>query len=164
MTPAKPSTLIPLISSLFIFLFVYTALSKLQHFNSFRAILSKSPLIGNTSEVVAWALPVTELIVALMLLFSPTRRIGLYSSLLLMSVFTIYIAYMILYVPHLPCSCGGVLKYMSWKEHLVFNSVFTSLALFGVIIDSKDSVPVKPDINSGLNENIVDQQRSLPAR
>jgi hypothetical protein len=143
MTPTKTSNLSFLIYSLFIFLFVYTALSKWQHFNSFRAVLSKSPIIGNMSEVVAWILPAAELIVALMLLLQKTRRLGLYSSFLLMILFTGYIGYMILFTPHLPCSCGGVLKYMSWGEHLIFNIVFTAVALFGIVIDSKGPILAK---------------------
>jgi len=37
----------------------------------------------------------------------------------------------------LPCSCGGVLQEMSWQQHLVFNIVFTLLALLAAILERK---------------------------
>jgi hypothetical protein len=49
-----------------------------------------------------------------------------------MFLFTIYVGLMISFAPHLPCSCGGVIKQMSWKQHLTFNTFFTALALFGI--------------------------------
>jgi hypothetical protein len=38
---------------------------------------------------------------------------------------------MLLFTPKLPCSCGGVLKNLSWKEHLMFNFCFTAIAFIG---------------------------------
>lgn len=134
MTSTKLNSVVHFISIVFIFLFVYTATSKFQEFASFKTILSKSPLIGNKYNSVAWSLPLIELVVSSLLFFAKTRLTGLCLSAVLMSVFTIYIACMIVFSPHLPCSCGGVLKQMSWRQHLVFNSIFTALALGGVLL------------------------------
>jgi putative oxidoreductase len=119
---------IPFIAAIFIFLFTYTALSKFLDFTNFKNVLHQSPLIGKLSSVIAWTLPLTELAAAVLLFFPHTRLIGLYTSLALMIVFTIYIGYMIAFTPHLPCSCGGVLKQLTWKQHLGFNVFFTVLA------------------------------------
>jgi putative oxidoreductase len=51
-----------------------------------------------------------------------------------MLLFTFYILYMLLFEKHLPCSCGGVLKEMTWKQHLVFNLFFTAIAFTGLKI------------------------------
>ena len=126
-----------IISSLFILLFVYTALSKLMDFTPFRAILHKSPLIGENATFVAIALPFTEIIVSLLLFVPRTRLWGFYSSSVLMTTFTLYLGYMILFTPKLPCSCGGVLKQMNWNLHLFFNIFFLLLAFTGVILERK---------------------------
>src|SRR5215217_6858645 len=117
----KRQITIEIISSLLILLFVYTASSKLLALDSFKSVLSKSPLIGEKAFFIAWALPVTELIVSLLLFIPGTRLWGLYGSAILMTAFTTYLGYMIAVSPHLPCSCGGVLKQMTWNQHLVFN-------------------------------------------
>jgi putative oxidoreductase len=128
----KRSTIVEIISALFILLFVYTAVSKLMEGTKFEHTLSKSPLIGNFSGLIAIALPITELLVALLLIIPTQRLRGLYASAALMVLFTLYLSYMIAFTPKLPCSCGGVLKQMSWNEHLVFNIIFTGLAFTAI--------------------------------
>ena len=135
----KRNTLVEIIAALFILLFVYTAMSKFFEFKSFSYVLSKSPLIGDMAPVVAWGLPITELLIALLLLVPRTRRPGLWASFFIMLAFTGYLVYMIYFTPDRPCSCGGVLKQMTWKQHLVFNIGFTLLALAGLWLQRKQS-------------------------
>ncbi|MBC8032699.1 MAG: hypothetical protein H7Y03_01030 [Chitinophagaceae bacterium] len=117
-----------LIAVLLFVLFVYTALNKYFDMANFRASLEESPWVGNYSIFVSYAVPLLELIVAALLLVPRTRLKGLYASFWLMLFFTIYIAYMLVFTPELPCSCGGVISEMTWPQHLVFNIVFTLLA------------------------------------
>lgn len=128
-----------IISSLLILLFIYTALSKLLDYASFKSVLSRSPLIAGQAAVVALALPITEIMVSLLLFVPRTRLWGFYGASVLMTVFTLYLAYMILFTPKLPCSCGGVLKQMTWNQHLVFNIFFLLLALTGTIFERQRS-------------------------
>jgi putative oxidoreductase len=121
-----------ILSALFILLFVYTAITKLVERESFNTILRQSPLIGTASNTLSFLLPTIELITALLLFIPSVRMWGFASSFFLMVIFTFYITYMILFTPNLPCSCGGVLAYMTWKEHLVFNIFFTALAAIGL--------------------------------
>jgi hypothetical protein len=130
---------INLVAALFILLFTYTALSKFLDFRNFQYTLGKSPLVGRYHTMIAWALPVGELITSVLLFMPRTKLAGLHVSLLLMSVFTLYIAYMLAFAPHLPCSCGGVIRWMNWKQHLVFNLFFTGLAGAGIYIHKNDS-------------------------
>jgi len=143
MNSVRTPFILQLICSVFIFLFAYTALSKLQQYHQFVSVLLKSPLIGSISEAVAWIIPTIELIIAGLLFFPRTRRPGLYGSSLLMIVFTVYLGYMILFTPHLPCTCGGVIQKMTWKQHLLFNLALTAISLSGIIIDSKHPYPRK---------------------
>jgi len=124
-----------IISSIFMFLFLYTALNKLFDLRTFKNVLVKSPLIHNKAAMVAIAIPIIETMVVLILFFPRTRLLGLYSSAVLMIIFTMYIAYMLVFTPNLPCSCGGVLKQMSWNQHLIFNVFFFLLALAGVVFE-----------------------------
>src|SRR5262245_13181963 len=105
----KRNLIIEIISSLLILLFVYTAISKLLDYDTFKVQLGKSPFINSFAGIVAWALPAGEIIVALALAFKKTRLLGLYVSLFLMTMFTAYIYAMLHYSYYLPCSCGGVL-------------------------------------------------------
>lgn len=122
------------ISAIFIFLFVYTALNKLNTYKLFEQTLEGTPLIGTFSSYIAISLPAIELMVSLLLFIPRTRKWGLYSTFTLMMVFTLYIGYMIIFTPHRPCTCGGVIEKMTWTQHLVFNIVFTLLALAGVFL------------------------------
>jgi putative oxidoreductase len=133
----KQDRIIEIICSLLILLFVYTAFSKLLDFRSFTLVLQKSPFIGDKAAVVAYALPIVEVIVSALLFIPRSRLWGLYSSAVLMAMFTLYIAYMISFSPNLPCSCGGVLRQMTWNQHLFFNIIFFLLSLTGVLLKRK---------------------------
>ena len=126
--------LISAIASLFIFLFVYATFSKIFEFHLFKAELYKSPLIKSKAPIIAFSLPTIELVLAGLLFIKPTQKIGFYMATGLMFLFSIYILYMLLFVPHLPCSCGGVLKQLSWSQHLIFNTMFTFLGIAAILL------------------------------
>ncbi|MBN9384405.1 MAG: hypothetical protein J0H74_26870 [Chitinophagaceae bacterium] len=119
-----------------VFLFVYTATSKLFRLNVFEAQLTRFPWIEHIAPVIAWAVPVAELVAAGLLLTRRTRRTGLFVSLVLMTAFTLFIAFMLGTEKHLPCSCGGVISWMNWKQHLVFNIFFTIVPIMGLVYSS----------------------------
>ena len=128
---------IEIISSLLILLFVYTALSKLLDFNLFRHTLGQSPIIGNNAAFVAIALPIVELVVAALLFFPRTRLAGLYGSFGLMTAFTLYIGYILTLADKVPCSCGGVIKELGWRDHLIFNIFFVMASLAGLLLERR---------------------------
>jgi hypothetical protein len=121
-----------IISSLLILLFTYTALSKLFSINRFEAVLEQSPVISSGAGVLAWQVPLAELGIVLLLFFSSTRLVGLWVSLVVLALFTLYLGWMVLFTPHLPCQCGGVIGAMSWKMHVLFNLVFIWLTATGI--------------------------------
>lgn len=134
------SILIECISALLIFLFVYTASSKLIGHNSFVFTLSQSPLLKQFSIPLSWVIPLAEIIISCFLFVPRLRKIGLLLSVLLMTVFTIYISYMIAFTPQLPCSCGGVIKSLTWWEHLLLNISFIVIAFFGWLMIKKNKI------------------------
>ena len=144
MIALRRNMLIESIASLFIVLFVYTATDKILNHQKFQIVLAKSPLIDSYSLVVSWAVPFIELLIAALLFMPGKRKDGFVGSFILMSLFTIYIGYMILFASHLPCSCGGVISEMTWNQHLIFNLFFTMLAGAGVWLSkqTKDFIAI----------------------
>jgi hypothetical protein len=132
----KPKLLlIQIIASLLIFLLVYAAVSKFLELEAFKANLRKSPLIRSYAGWVSVAIPVTELVMAALLILPRTRSAGLVGCFVLMLLFTGYIACLLLFADQLPCSCGGVLRMLGWKEHLLFNIFFALIAWTGFVVD-----------------------------
>lgn len=117
---------------LLVFLFTYTGISKLIDHSAFLSSLLQSTVIRNQASFISWFIPIFELLTVVLLLSNKYSKIGLLFSLLLLIIFTLYIAYMILFVPHLPCSCGGVLKELSWSNHILFNSFFILLIVISL--------------------------------
>ena len=128
------NTIVEIISSLLIILFIYTSLSKLSAYDNFTAQLSKSPFITSYANSIAWSIPAVEILISLSLVITRTRLIGLYASFFLMSLFTAYLIIMLNFSYYIPCSCGGVLQYLSWNEHIIFNAFFIIIAGAGVLI------------------------------
>ncbi|WP_394353134.1 MauE/DoxX family redox-associated membrane protein [Mucilaginibacter humi] len=55
-----------------------------------------------------------------------------------MAAFTIYTGFgRIPFFPLVPCSCGGVVRKMSWRLHLVFNVFFLLLSSLGIYTERK---------------------------
>jgi uncharacterized membrane protein YphA (DoxX/SURF4 family) len=115
---------------------VYAAVYKLIDVQKFRVQIGQSPFLTDIAPFVAWFIPVTEILIALMLAIPRFRLMGLYASFSLMAMFTTYIVVILNFSSHIPCSCGGVLEAMGWTEHLIFNIGFTLLAAIGVIFSS----------------------------
>ncbi|MGM9478947.1 MauE/DoxX family redox-associated membrane protein [Pedobacter sp. GSP4] len=135
MRTAPPSSLAQkLISGALIILWVYTALSKISEFKEFAAQLNNQVFDKKWTPFLIWFLPGIELFAAGLLLFNETKKYGLLLSTVLLSVFTVYIAMVVLHVfNRTPCSCGGVLKNLGWKNHLFFNLFFLLLSIIGII-------------------------------
>lgn len=130
-------TIPSVIALLFVVLFLYTGVSKLLDYTVFKEQIASSPVLASIAPFVAWALPLGEIAVAVLLFIPAWRLWGLYISFVLMFLFTGYIVAILNFSEELPCSCGGVLQEMSWQQHLVFNIVFTLLALVGAILEKK---------------------------
>lgn len=115
-----------------VFVFLYTGLSKYLSMGQFRVALAKSPMLADYREIVSLILPGVELVTVTLLVWSKTRLIGLYGSLVLLFMFTIYLIYMVSFDSRLPCSCGGIISQLSWHQHIVFNVVLIVLNIVGI--------------------------------
>ena len=139
-----------LIPVLLILLFTYTATSKFLDYDKFvfQMRLAPVPLMIPLAPVLGWVVPLVETIIALVLAlgyFNSRLKIwGLYASVILLSAFEIYIAIMLLSGSHLPCTCGGIISQMGWKQHLFFNGFFI-IGGFLTIKYSEKYRPSKPE-------------------
>ena len=113
---------------LLVLLFIYTGCSKLFGHRLFLSQLSRIEFLRTYAPLISFALPVLEISTALFIAFKSTENLGLWISSLLMTGFTIYVAGMLILKSSLPCTCGGVIASMSWKQHLFFNFFFTLIS------------------------------------
>ena len=143
--------LLEIIVALLVVLWLYTAINKYFDFQNFKTQLGRSPFIESISGFVALTLPSGELMLAILLVFKRTRAIGLYLSFALMLLFTGYVYIMLYYAYALPCSCGGVLSQLSWRDHLIFNILFSALALIGILLIEIRNNIAKQSLSYSLN-------------
>ena len=122
------------IAYFFILLFLYTGVAKVMDLRLFQEQLASSPLLGSLSRVVTWALPISEIILAVALFIPAWQLKGLYGTLGLMSLFTVYVIIILLVDNHIACSCGGIIEDLSPKQHILFNSICVILSLIAISI------------------------------
>ncbi len=116
------------LSLLFVILFLYTVYHKAIDIDAFVQGIAKIPVMGTYSVAVAWSVLGAEVLVASLLIWPDTNRLGLWGALGLMVAFTAYIGSMLLFAAKLPCHCGGAIEKLTWGQHLLFNCGFIALA------------------------------------
>ena len=122
-----------MISFAFILLWTYTGLDKLIRLEESRKAFLNQPMPNELEEILAFAVPGIELLLALLLLFSITRWWGYLGSILLLTVFTTYVG--LIWVgafPRVPCNCAGILESLGWAEHFVLNMICIGLGVWGL--------------------------------
>jgi len=127
---------IRIISALLMLLFTYAGLSKLAEHALFNVQLKGFPVIGGYAHFLSLFVPIAELVTVCLLFFPRTNLYGLYLSLFMLLVFTIFLVVLLAFDKSLPCSCGGVIAKLSWKEHMVFNLIFLSISITGICLKS----------------------------
>jgi putative oxidoreductase len=140
----KRQVVLECIAALLILLFLYASVSKFLDFKRFIDEMNNQPLPNSWTPFLVWGIPFLEIAISATLLFEYTRLLAFYASLVLMTLFTIY-SIMILahFFPYVPCSCGGVIRKLTWPQHLVLNLFYVALSVFGLILQrSKHFKPI----------------------
>lgn len=119
---------------LYAFLFSYTGYSKLSDIGPFTKGISKTPIFGHYAGIIAYGVPILEIVLAfgIVMPFRRIKHVSLALSVVLLGIFTVYLIVMILFVKEKLCHCGGVIGSMGWTHHLVFNLVFLLLGLWAI--------------------------------
>jgi putative oxidoreductase len=126
-------------------LFLYASVSKFLDFHRFVMEMNNQPFPNSFTPFLVWAVPCLEIAIAVALIFERTRLAGLYGSLVLMTLFTIYTGSVLLHFFHyVPCSCGGVIRKLTWKQHLFFNLFFVTISVIGIFIQHHKPSFFKP--------------------
>lgn len=110
-------------------LFFYTAYAKIVDHARFYNGLTRVHLISGFAVFTSYAVPVVEIVVALLLLIPQSAKMGLYSFIVVMTSFTIYIISAMIWEKKLPCHCGGAIEKLSWGQHIWFNLAFIIIAI-----------------------------------
>ena len=135
------NTQLEIISAVFILLFIYTGISKLIDVHAFQGAMRKSKPLAHYAKILSYAVPIIEIIIAV-LLAVPNRikKIGMWASLGMMFIFTAYVIYILeKFEGHLPCTCGGIISKLTWKQHLILNFILLLIALRGLLLMRKQS-------------------------
>ncbi|MDO6432276.1 hypothetical protein Q4E93_16865 [Flavitalea sp. BT771] len=126
------------IAALLILLFLYAGISKFLEFDRFIGEMNNQPFPNSWTPFLVWTIPSLEIVIALTLMFERTRLPGLIASLILMTLFTLYTGSVLLhFFAYVPCSCGGVIRKLSWPQHMVFNLFFVALSVLGIILQRR---------------------------
>jgi uncharacterized membrane protein YphA (DoxX/SURF4 family) len=147
----KKPVVIEIITVLYIILFLYTGIAKLMDYRIFKEQLEMSPVLSPIAKPVSLLLPWAEFIVVLLLVIPRWRLKGLYTSLILMTLFLGYIIAILSFSDQLPCSCGGIIQAMSWKQHVMFNSLFIGLAIWAIVLEKKLNLEKSKSFNLIMN-------------
>jgi len=125
---------------LLMMLFGYTAIMKLMEYDKFifQMQLAPVPLMHTLAPILAWLLPLLELLVVGLLitgLFKDKWQFtGFFAAFFLLLSFQLYITVMLISGLKLPCTCGGLISGMSWVAHLWFNGAFMTIALLPALL------------------------------
>ena len=129
----KNSIIKDIAATLLLMMFLYAGFSKYFDYLAFQRGMHNQPFPSWMSSILVILIPVVEISTALLLLLERSRDKGLQASVLLMSLFTAYVAAILLHLfRHVPCICGGLIKSMSWTTHLIFNLFFLSLSILAL--------------------------------
>lgn len=124
-----------IVSGLLIILWAYSSLSKLTSMHRFKQAMMTQVFPRWMGKILIYLLPIGELAIVALLLFDRTRLLGMYISLFLMTLFTLYVGGAVFHVyERYPCACGGLFGRLGWYKHFKVNICLTLVALVGVLL------------------------------
>jgi len=134
---------------LLVLLFSYTSADKLLNLDRFTTSMYNQPIPHWLAYALARLIPVAEILTAVSLLFPATQRLGLLSSFILLSTFTLYITFILLhFFRKIPCSCAGIFRHITWQQHLWINLLM--LALTVLALSTASQKPLRSPLNHSI--------------
>jgi uncharacterized membrane protein YphA (DoxX/SURF4 family) len=133
----KRTIAVDIINLFLVSLFLYAAISKLMDYTLFKEQIAASAILRPFARFLSWALPTIEFL-AVILLFVPRWRLkGLYMSLVLLMLFTIYIIGLTISSDDALCNCGGLLEQLTPKQHIVFNLSCIAATAIAIVLERR---------------------------
>ena len=126
-----------IISELIIFILIliwaYTFASKIFDFDTFNRQIKGAYLLSAGGNVLPYILQAGHLGIVILLLNKNWRKAGLLSSLMVLTIYTAYLIYILKFAPSIPCSCIAVIRGMNWNDQLYFNFIALAINFIGLI-------------------------------
>ena len=129
--PGKQQVLVEVITLLIVVVLLYAAINKLIHYRAFRFVLGITPTLKGMVSILTFAIPILELLIAILMLIQKTKIAGLYLSIGLFIIYLVGMFQLKLYVPNIR---GGILDRLSFTQYLILNTLLLTLAIFGIVI------------------------------
>ncbi len=129
--------IINLVAALFVGLYCYTALEKLKDVSGFVWAMSNVPAIASYANFLSGFIPGLEIGICILLIIPYTRTLGLFCASTLMTMFVLYVLFVLLTMKHLPCTCGGFIQEFTWLQHLLFNLSFLTIGIVSIILTKR---------------------------
>lgn len=146
----KKLIVIEVICGLLIILFLYASITKLLNPVALRHDMLNQPFPKWFSRQLIWTIPSLEIMLVVLLIFEATRKWGLWGTFGLMLLFTVYAGAILLHLfPYVPCGCGGVIRFLTWPQHLVFNLFFTGITAVAIVLRKGTHVTGKDSVTGG---------------
>ncbi|HWK06835.1 MAG TPA: MauE/DoxX family redox-associated membrane protein [Puia sp.] len=135
---SKRQVLLKPISALLILLFLYASISKSLDFKTFVGVKINQAFPNSWIPFLIWAMNCSEIAINLSLIFERICLVGFYALLILTIIFTLYAGsaflHFFVYVP-----APGVIRNLNWRQHLLFNLFFVTLAIISILLKSGNS-------------------------
>src|SRR6201996_3403809 len=132
---SKKQVTLECVCALLILLFLYASVSKFLDFKTFINEMNNQPLPNSWTPFLVWSIPFLEIGISASVMFEYTRLLGFFVSAVMMLLFTIYSILILLhFFPYVPCSCGGVIRKLTWAQHLVLNLFYLAISIHGIIL------------------------------
>lgn len=130
----KGKTVIEVIASLLIVLFLYATISQVVFHNTFRAQLTRALPDRSLAIIISYTLPVMHLLLSFLLWRPATRLTGLCFSLAAISCFTIYLIIMLPTGYWQLCRCGETFPTGTLGTNILVNLVIILLTGAAIIL------------------------------
>lgn len=121
-------------------MWIPVVIDKWMHFEDFKLGMIRQPLPAFFKHVLVYLLPIAETLIVLLLTFKKFRKTGMGLSFILLVLFTGYLSLALMGgFKELPCTCGSIIKTLSWKQHLLFNLSLLILNAYGLMKAKKQN-------------------------
>jgi len=137
-------TLVKLVAITLAVLFGGTAVDKLEHYALFSSQLQHFPFSIRLYKQ-AWIIPVAEILIAVSLLLRVTRVKGLFASLLILSLYTLYLTGKLETRFYCICQCGEPFQSLTLRMHIVFTLGCLLFAGVGLVLSARATEPSSAD-------------------
>ncbi|MEN5231858.1 MauE/DoxX family redox-associated membrane protein [Sphingobacterium faecium] len=130
--------------SIFLIIFwLFVGLEKAWNWQNFRISLQQQPLPAWSMDFLFWLMPLIEIMTGILLAAQNRKfsRLGHWSSILLLTAFTIFIGLGVAGVyEKRPCTCSSIFNTMSWEWHLVINIILLTISVTGLLLSRSEMI------------------------